>query len=75
MYKQLRGEWHQEFLGSGLDFRVKGHGLGHFNMTCVADDQPGTGNQLTFGIYFEQTEIPKMLARFEVISNFPVRSE
>jgi hypothetical protein len=76
MYKQLRGEWYQEFLGSGLEFQIKGDGLGHFDMTCVADDQPGTGNKLTFGIYFEQTEIPKMLKMLdEVISNFPVRPE
>jgi hypothetical protein len=76
MYGQLRGDWYQEFLGSGLEFRTQGDGLGHFDMTCVADDEPGMGNKLTFGIYFEQTEIPNMLEMLdEVISNFPVRPE
>jgi hypothetical protein len=76
MHRQLRGDWYQEFLGSGLEFQIRGDGQGHFDMTCVADDQPGTGNKLTFGIYFEQTEIPKMLAMLdEVMSNFPVRPD
>jgi hypothetical protein len=76
MYKRLRGEWHQEFLGSGLDFKIKGDGLGHFTMTCVADDSPGMGNELTFEIGFEQTAIPEMLKALDrVISNFPVRPD
>ena len=71
MYQHLRGEWHQEFLASGLDLRMKGDGLGHFEMVCIADDQGGTGNKLTFGIDFDQTEIPQMLASLdEVVVNF-----
>ena len=74
MYQHLRGEWHQEFLASGLDLRMKGDGLGHFEMVCIADDQGGTGNKPTFGIDFDQTEIPEMLASLdEVVANFPVR--
>jgi hypothetical protein len=73
MYERLRGEWHQEFLESWLDFRFKGDGLGHFEMICVAEDQPGMGDELRFKIGFDQTEIPEMLAALdEVISSFPV---
>ena len=76
MYKQLRGEWHQEFLGSGLDLQIKGDGLGHFTMSCVADDTPGLGNELTFEIGFDQTAIPEMLEGLDqIISNFPVRPD
>ena len=76
MYKQLRGEWDQEFLGSGLDFKIKGDGLGHFTMTCVVNDSPGVGNELTFEIGFDQTAIPEVLEGLDqVISNFPVRPD
>jgi hypothetical protein len=72
MYKRLGGEWHQEFLEPWLDLRFKGDGLGHFVMICVADDQPGTGNELRFNVAFDQTEIPEMLAALdEVMSNIP----
>jgi hypothetical protein len=47
-YTQLRVDWHHEFLGSGLEFRVNGDGLGHFTMGCDVDDQGGIGNRLTF---------------------------
>jgi len=74
MHRQLRGEWHHEFLGSGLDFRIKGDGLGHFHMICIADDQPGTGSELTFGIDFDQTAIPEIIGSLDaIIATFPVR--
>jgi hypothetical protein len=45
-------------------------------MVCVVDDQGGIGNELRFGVGFDQTEIPEMLAALdEVLSNFPVRLE
>ena len=75
-YRKLRTEWHHEFLGSGLEFRVEGDGLRHFTMVCDLDDQGGIGNQLTFDIAFDQTEIPEMLAALdEVISVFPTIRE
>ena len=75
-YRKLRTDWHHEFLGSGLEFRVNGDGLGHFSMVCDLDDRGGLGNELTFEIGFDQTEIPEMLAALdEVLSAFPTIRE
>jgi hypothetical protein len=56
-----------------LKVEIEGDGKGHFRAACVAFDQPGVGNRLTFGIDFDQTELPEVLHGLDAICEaFPV---
>lgn len=50
-----------------LSVQIQGDGKGHFHAACVAVDQPGMGNRLTFGIDFDQTELPEVLRGLDAI--------
>jgi hypothetical protein len=56
-----------------LAIEIKGDGKGHFHAACVAVDQAGIGNRLTFGLDFDQTELPEILGGVDAIcAAFPV---
>lgn len=59
-----------------LSIRIVGDGLGHFTAACVALDEPGVGNRLTFTLTFDQTYLPALLRGLDVvIATFPVTGE
>ncbi len=72
----------QENLGGGAKFEttegwlavnIQGDGKGHFHAACAAVDQPGIGNRLTFGLDFDQTELPEIQRGLDAIcAAFPV---
>lgn len=51
-----------------LSINIAGDGKGHFHADCVAVDMPGTGNRLTFGIDFDQTDLPEILRGLDAIT-------
>lgn len=56
-----------------LSIDIAGDGKGHFHADCVAIDMPGTGNRLSFGIDFDQTDLPEILKGLDAITQtFPV---
>jgi hypothetical protein len=63
-----------ETMEGQLDINVRGDGLGHFTAECVAVDQAGTGNRLSFTLSFDQTDIPAILRGLDsLVEEFPVR--
>jgi hypothetical protein len=53
---------------------IEGDGRGHFTARCVVRDQPGSGNQLTFELELDQTELPAILQALDAICEaFPAR--
>ena len=56
-----------------LRIEIEGDGKGHFHAKCSAIDEPGLGNTLTFGVDFDQTELPDILRGLDAICvSFPV---
>ena len=50
-----------------------GDEMGHFNVECQARDDAGMGNTLKFSLYFDQTQIPGILAGLnQTIERFPL---
>ena len=50
-----------------IQIAISADGKGQFHAACVADDEPGVGNRLTFGIDFDQTELPAILGGLDEI--------
>jgi hypothetical protein len=56
-----------------IDIDVKGDGRGHFVGKSWLKDRPGMGNQLTFEISFDQTELATILRSLRgALEMFPV---
>jgi hypothetical protein len=73
LYEKLVGRAKFDPLEDWLSIEVEGDGKGHFRAKCVACDQPGIGNRLTFEIDFDQTELPEILRGLNAICTaFPV---
>jgi hypothetical protein len=69
----LKGGAKFETMEGQLAIDVQGDGKGHFHAACLAVDQPGIGNRLTFGLDFDQTELPEILRGLDAICvAFPV---
>jgi hypothetical protein len=74
LYEALRGEARFESMETSLKILVTGDGLGHLAAECVACDQPGTGNRLSFELAFDQTELQVVLGDLEALLRvFPVK--
>jgi hypothetical protein len=58
LYETLNGGAKFETMEGWLTVDIQGDGKGHFRAGCIAVDQPGIGNRLTFGLDFDQTELP-----------------
>jgi hypothetical protein len=73
LYEKLTGRAIFDPMEPWLRIEVEGDGKGHFHASCKADDQPGVGNKLSFGIDFDQTELPDILKGLDAICEaFPV---
>lgn len=73
LHEKLVGGAKFETMESWLTIDVQGDGKGHFHAACVALDRPGTGNRLTFGLDFDQTELPEIVRGPDAIcAAFPV---
>jgi hypothetical protein len=74
LYHTLDGEASLITDEEQLRITISGDRLGHFEARCAAQDKAGTGNLLTFTLYFDQTEIPAILQQLEhIVHHYPVR--
>ena len=68
----LAGTSKFETMERWLALEIVGDGRGHFHAACVAVDVP-TASRLTFGIDFDQTELPEILRGLDAVCDaFPV---
>jgi hypothetical protein len=78
LYDNLAASTSFNDLEGYLDLKIKGDGIGHFELNGIACDAPGVfGSTLNFTLYFDQTNLQgfvKMLdtinQQFPVIGNF-----
>jgi hypothetical protein len=62
-----------EPLEGQLKLNISGDGLGHFEVKCIAQDQPGLGGTLSFILFFDQTELAQLINEPEKITKaFPI---
>jgi len=62
-----------EPLEQQLIVKIKGDGLGHFEVHCEATPEPHLGQTLTFSLGFDQTEIKSLARQLDVITKkFPI---
>lgn len=73
LHDSLIGRAKFETMEGWLSIDIMGDGKGHFHADCVAVDMPGTGNHLSFGVDFDQTDLPEILKGLDAITQtFPV---
>jgi len=69
----LRGAFVFETMEEQLSIIARGDGLGHFRAECRAQDEAGTGNELTFTIDLDQTYLaPLALQLDNLLKAYPV---
>ena len=74
LHVDLKGTASFQSMEEWLKMTVDGDGRGHFVAACEARDKPGAGNMLRFGLRFDQTELPPVLASLDaVLAAFPVK--
>lgn len=62
-----------EPLEQQLVLQIKGDGLGHFEVYCEATPESHLGQQLTFSLGFDQTEIKSLVGQLDTITRkFPI---
>ena len=65
-----------EPLEQQLVLRIKGDGLGHFELECEASPEPHLGQTLSFSINFDQTEIKEYINQLDKITkSFPITGD
>ena len=67
VYEDLSGVARFENMEEWLDILVKGDGIGHFKVNCIALDEPGIGNTLEFKLEIDQTEIADLIKKLDKI--------
>lgn len=73
---KLKGAAAFETMEHWLAINVEGDSRGYFTANCEARDQPGMGNQLTFELAFDQTDLPALLRDIDELTRaFPVRGK
>ena len=59
-----------------LTLNITGDGIGHFEVKCVANDQPNYGGTLSFSLSFNQTELTRLINELDKITKaFPIRGD
>lgn len=65
-----------EPLEGQLKLIISGDGIGHFEVKCIAQDQPGIGGTLSFILSFDQTELPRLINELDKITKaFPISGD
>ena len=67
LYERLTGGAKFDTMEASLKVEIEGDGRGHFRAACIATDDPAFGARLTFGIDFDQTELPDILRGLDAI--------
>lgn len=72
LYNNLNGAADFNDLERHLELKIKGDGIGHFDMQVIASDNSVYLSTLAFTFQFDQTQIPKMVAQLEnIIAQYP----
>lgn len=59
-----------------LILKIKGDGIGHFEVDCEATPEPHLGQSLTFTMTFDQTIIKDLVRQLDVITKkFPINGD
>ena len=73
LYKDLHGEAKFEPLEGQLILHLLADGLGHFEVTCIAQDQPGFGARISFKLHIDQSDLPGLIDEIDKITKaFPM---
>jgi hypothetical protein len=76
LYNDFNGTAKFEPLEGQLKLNISGDGLGHFEVGCIAQDQPGFGGTLSFKLSFDQTELSRLIKELEKITEtFPISGD
>jgi hypothetical protein len=71
--KDFSGKAAFEPLEGQLILKIKGDGLGHFELGCEATPEPHLGQTLSFSISFDQTQIKEYVQQLDTITKkFPI---
>jgi hypothetical protein len=74
--KDFNGTAKFEPLEGQLTLNISGDGLGHFEVNCVSQDQPGLGATLSFTIGFDQTALTRLIIELDKITKaFPISGD
>lgn len=74
--KDFNGTATFEPLEGQLKLNISGDGLGHFEVKCIAQDQPGIGGTLSFTMSFDQTELTRLKTELDKITKaFPISGD
>jgi len=74
--KDFNGTAKFEPLEGQLKLNISGDGLGHFEVKCIAQDQPGIGGTLSFILSFDQTELARLINELDKITKaFPISGD
>jgi hypothetical protein len=70
---ELRGDAQLRTMEAQLNLAFVGDGRGHFQVKGEARDEAGTGNQLSFELSMDQTDLVPLLRQLEaVLERYPV---
>lgn len=68
IYENLNGGAYFKPLENGLSLDIKGDGLGHLELHCIANPSflnPALDQKLSFDLQFDQTFIPRLVRQIE----------
>ena len=72
LYNNLNGSFDFNDLERNLELRMRGDGIGHFDVQVSASDNSVYNGTLTFTMQFDQTQIPGMVNQLEkIIAKYP----
>ena len=77
LYDNLKGSANFNDVEGFLELKIKGDGIGHFEVQVKACDQPGVnGSELTFAMAFDQTELKELVNQLDrIIKQFPINGD
>ncbi|MBI5540796.1 MAG: hypothetical protein HY951_12100 [Bacteroidia bacterium] len=82
LYSNFKGSAIFSGLEKQLELNILGDGLGHFEVNVKASDKPNEGNELTFLLSFDQTQIKELIwqldtitKRFPIVGDFKIKNK
>jgi hypothetical protein len=65
-----------ETLEDQLNLSIKGDGIGHFELECIAKDNASFGSRLSFSLTFDQTELKRLINELDkIIKAYPIKGD
>lgn len=74
LHKNLNGEFTFSTLEEQLELNFKGDGIGHIEISGIAQDRAGIGNTLNFELHIDQTSLTPLIQEIhEALKEFPFK--